>query len=1289
MAPSAIGQFTSTVSSLVADKPRILVPEKVSPDGLALLQDQYDVDNRLGLSAEELITAIPGYHALIVRSETKVKADVLAAGKKLKVVARAGVGVDNIDVDAATQHGIIVVNSPAGNILAAAEHTIALLFATARNTILPDVDFLTIHTPLMASTLDLLKEDEFKKMKKTARVLNVARGGVYNEAALLTALDEGWIAGAGLDVFTSEPPVADSTAARLTRHPKVVATPHLGASTVEAQENVSMDVCTQVVEILGGGMPTAAVNAPLILPEEYKKLQPFVRLIEKMGGLYTQHFVGSKGGMVGGRKFELVYHGELSGISNTRPLLAALVKGLVSSISDAGGRDVNIVNANMIAKERGVVISETHSGDRTNAIYSSLVTLRSYDDRPGSEQVIEGYVSGQSIYISRLDRFNATFEPEGTLLVLHNYDEPGKIGGVGMVLGRYGVNIRFMQVASVDAGAKRKRVEGENGNEENEALMILGVDGVSAEVVADLKGTEGILDRHQRTPFAQHRHMMSTRSSTRPGNASGTFGIVRTGVIGLAKALTLGVSSVAGAPLGIRDHHDDVPEETGSTRTVLFIVSLVLVLLGGAFAGLTIALMGQDSIYLQVMAGDPYEPQSKNAKRVYNLLKKGKHWVLVTLLLSNVIVNETLPVVLDRCLGGGVAAVVGSTVLIVIFGEVVPQSICVRYGLQIGGIMAKPVLVMMWLMAPVAWPTAKLLDWALGEDHGTIYKKSGLKTLVTLHKSLGEVGERLNQDEVTIISAVLDLKDKSVETVMTPMDDVFTMAEDTVLDEKTMDRILSEGYSRIPIHAPGKPRDFVGMLLVKILITYDPEDAWKVKDFPLATLPETRPETSCLDIVNFFQEGKSHMVLVSESPGEDYGALGVVTLEDVIEELIGEEIIDESDVYIDVHKAIRRLTPAPKARPMKKDMEDVANRANENGNGKLIDVDDDEEPHDKRIGSLGGQGDVANMSTSPGKTATFLMRRSSAGPDGRMQATTVPVKANLEEIKRQLKHLGPSNRNTNPRDTKSTTVKIKKTAMGGQVVVQPPAQRSRPASVAGDLIESRLLDDEVIEDENTPLIARPKLTGKGGVHAVRKSYVGAGMSGAQARLAAQEYDDLVPLETTQAVPELQMPTIKDEEPRGAGAGTSSNTSPTSTTKPDLTVAVDNGRASSRGSIISANEDGGGGGGGVTPRRRTLVRSGSISENIVETSSGVRKIVIQAASSDSDNESKLSATSGNRQPAKESDQQDSISYAAAAQESEEAEAADEAGPSTAPSNVDGTLVGPKKKKNKKKKKGGKP
>lgn len=203
--------------------------------------------------------------------------------------------------------------------------------------------------------------------------------------------------------------------------------------------------------------------------------------------------------------------------------------------------------------------------------------------------------------------------------------------------------------------------------------------------------------------------------------------------------------------------------------------------------------------------------------------------------------------------------------------------------------MSTFVLGLMWIMAPVAWPTAKLLDWLLGEDHGTVYKKAGLKTLVTLHKTLGTTpGERLNEDEVTIISAVLDLKDKPVGDIMTPMGDVFTMSADTVLDEKMMDTILSQGYSRIPIYAPDNTRNFIGMLLVKILITYDPEDCWRVRDFALATLPETKPETSCLDIVNFFQEGKSHMVLVSDFPGQDKGALGVVTLEDVIEELIGE-----------------------------------------------------------------------------------------------------------------------------------------------------------------------------------------------------------------------------------------------------------------------------------------------------------------------------------------------------------------------------------------------------------------
>jgi metal transporter CNNM len=352
----------------------------------------------------------------------------------------------------------------------------------------------------------------------------------------------------------------------------------------------------------------------------------------------------------------------------------------------------------------------------------------------------------------------------------------------------------------------------------------------------------------------------------------------------LAKALPLG-----GLVHALAD--EELPKSPEDASLWVYLgIAVALVLAGGVFAGLTIALMGQDEIYLQVLAtsGEPHE--RRTSKKVLRLLKYGKHWVLVTLLLSNVITNETLPIVLDRSLGGGWPAVLSSTVLIVIFGEVVPQSICVRYGLPIGAWMAPMVLGLMWLMSPVAWPTAKLLDYLLGEDHGTTYKKAGLKSLVTLHQSLGHADERLNEDEVTIISAVLDLKAKPVGSIMTPMKDVFTMPSDTVLDEKMMENILSAGYSRIPIHVPDNKNDFVGMLLVKMLITYDPEDALRVREFALATLPETRPETSCLDIINFFQEGKSHMVLVSDFPGDSHGAVGVVTLEDVIEELIGESV---------------------------------------------------------------------------------------------------------------------------------------------------------------------------------------------------------------------------------------------------------------------------------------------------------------------------------------------------------------------------------------------------------------
>ncbi len=346
--------------------------------------------------------------------------------------------------------------------------------------------------------------------------------------------------------------------------------------------------------------------------------------------------------------------------------------------------------------------------------------------------------------------------------------------------------------------------------------------------------------------------------------------------------------------------------------------------------------------------------------------------------------------------------------------------------------MSPLVLILMYILAPVAWPTAKLLDYLLGEDHGTTYKKAGLKTLVTLHKSLGAAGEQLNQDEVTIISAVLDLKAKPVGNIMTPMEDVFTMSADTTLDESTMEVILGAGYSRIPIHSPDNENNFVGMLLVKILITYDPEDCKCVRDFALATLPETRAETSCLDIVNFFQEGKSHMVLVSEFPGEDHGALGVVTLEDVIEELIGEEIIDESDVFIDVHKAIRRLNPAPKSRVPKGEVVTEPDSTIAEGEENLIDIDGDQKDelsaamkhnatHDGFAPRTNGNN--SDLPTSPGAKHANRRTSSIANVSDR-EGGSRPRQMN-PEMREHLKHLGPSNLASRPRTTRYNTVKIK------------------------------------------------------------------------------------------------------------------------------------------------------------------------------------------------------------------------------------------------------------------------
>lgn len=504
--------------------------------------------------------------------------------------------------------------------------------------------------------------------------------------------------------------------------------------------------------------------------------------------------------------------------------------------------------------------------------------------------------------------------------------------------------------------------------------------------------------------------------------------------------------------------------------------------------------------------------------------------------------------------------------------------------------MAPFVLALMYFMSPIAWPVAKLLDRLLGEDHGTIYKKAGLKTLVTLHKTLGEAGEQLNSDEVTIISAVLDLKEKAVGGIMTPMEDVFTMSADTVLDERTMDLILSQGYSRIPIHAPDNHMNFVGMLLVKMLITYDPEDCKTVRDFALATLPETRPETSCLDIVNFFQEGKSHMVLVSEFPGEDTGALGVVTLEDVIEELIGEEIIDESDVFIDVHKAIRRMTPAPKSRVPK---------------GKIV-----EDPI-KSASLLDGES-VDSEGASKPKTAEVDRRRSSVeAPPPRFQLRKqlsdnnyaqnsdgwVTQRGATDEIREHLKHLGPSNLASRPRQTRYQNVKIKRGGVSPSRSGQTDHDSSRSMS---DTQTRQTVPISHLGGIGEGLLQSAGQDAKDGVHAVKLGY---GTMGPGPTMTDQTTNPTPTKDFSQiSIPEV---VAEEQEDRSRHDDQSRQNS----TQESATVSIRS-SDSQNGDRAKANAP--------AYRHRGPARSGSITEQVVDVN-GIRKVVLHTTSSTSSSE----------------------------------------------------------------------
>ncbi|RFB35536.1 MULTISPECIES: phosphoglycerate dehydrogenase [Brevibacillus] len=514
------------------DKFRVLISDPLSEQGIQQLLDAQDVivEQKTALSPSELLEIIGEYDALLVRSQTQVTAEVIHAAKKLKVIGRAGVGVDNIDINAATAAGIVVINAPDGNTISTAEHSFAMLMAVARNIpqahkklvdgtwdrknfqgvelhnktlgiigmgrigsevakrakafqmnvigydpyltneraqklgvtngtvddIVTQADFITVHTPLMKETKHLLNDKQFAKMKPTTRVINCARGGIIDEKALLHALDNGLIAAAALDVYEEEPPVNNP----LVGHPRVVTTPHLGASTVEAQENVAIDVSEELLKVLRNETFKNAVNLPTVDAHLMECVQPFFSLSEKLGQFLAQLTIGAL------QEVKITYSGELSEMS-TSPLTRTILKGLLAYRL---GAEVNYINAPYLAKKRDISVTEeksTISRGFTNLI---TVTLRSNLE---TRTIAGTRLNGFGDRIVKIDQSTIDVQPQGYLMYVQHNDRPGVIGYVGSVLGQNGVNIATMQVGRKDVGG--------------DAIMMLTVDKpLSAELLDEL-----------------------------------------------------------------------------------------------------------------------------------------------------------------------------------------------------------------------------------------------------------------------------------------------------------------------------------------------------------------------------------------------------------------------------------------------------------------------------------------------------------------------------------------------------------------------------------------------------------------------------------------------------------------------------------------------------------------------------------------------------------------------------------------------------------------------------------
>ncbi|TRZ48432.1 MAG: phosphoglycerate dehydrogenase [Dehalococcoidia bacterium] len=482
---------------------KVLITDPIATEGVDILQQYADVDIQKVLTPEQLQSIIGHYEALIVRSRTKVTANIIDAANKLYVIGRAGVGVDNIDVDAATRRGILVVNSPEGNIISTAEHTIAMLLALARHipkadsllhagvwnreikgseirnkilgiiglgrvgtevaemakglhmnviaydpmisesraerlgvqlteleTLLARSDFIAIHVPLNSTTRGLISSDQLKLVKPTAMIINCARGGIVDEKALYDALNQGLLAGAAVDVFSQEPALDNI----LLKSDRVVVTPHLAASTIEAEASASIDIAEQVVAILKGYPAKFPVNAPRISTEAMSVLGPYVQVGTTIGRVVVQLIEGQL------KSLAIRYQGDIAK-EDTNPIKVAVLAGLLETLTE---ERVNMVNADIIANNRGLRVTEQK--DSTCENYANMLTVEVYT-KSGSTLVAGSSLRGKT-HLTRVNDFWLEIEPFGSYMVFTEHkDRPGMIGAVGTIIGNANVNISQMQVS--------------------------------------------------------------------------------------------------------------------------------------------------------------------------------------------------------------------------------------------------------------------------------------------------------------------------------------------------------------------------------------------------------------------------------------------------------------------------------------------------------------------------------------------------------------------------------------------------------------------------------------------------------------------------------------------------------------------------------------------------------------------------------------------------------------------------------------------------------------------------